>query len=193
MDNRFYISNITNNKAVFTGQEANHIAKVRRCKVGDEIVAFNGDGLNYFLRITSILKDTVEANILKTEQNKSFAGNTTVYLAMLKNDAMVTAIDHLAEMNVKHVKLFKSDFSVADFDNKKLEKLNNVCIQASKQCERADIMDVSIIKANEVETDIMQFENRFFAYEDSTTKIGTFSGDFAVIIGPEGGFSKPEV
>ncbi|MCQ2556290.1 MAG: 16S rRNA (uracil(1498)-N(3))-methyltransferase [Clostridia bacterium] len=193
MDNRFYISNITNNKAVFTGQEANHIAKVRRCKVGDEIVAFNGDGLNYFLRITSILKDTVEAEILKTEQNKSFAGNTTVYLAMLKNDAMVTAIDHLAEMNVKHVKLFKSDFSVADFDNKKLEKLKNVCIQASKQCERADVMDVSIIKAGEVATDIMQFENKFFAYEDSTTKIEKFCGDFAVIIGPEGGFSKPEV
>ena len=32
----------------------------------------------------------------------------------------------------------------------------------------------------------------FFAYEDSDNKINEFCGDFAVVIGPEGGFSKAE-
>ena len=111
---------------------------------------------------------------------------------MLKNDALTTAIDHLAELNVKHVKLFKSDFSVADIDEKKLIKLNNVAIQASKQCERADIMEISIIEKNKIEHDCKKYANVFFAYENSNTAISNFTGDFAVIIGPEGGFSTAE-
>jgi len=113
-------------------------------------------------------------------------------LAMIKNDALTTAIDNLAELNVKEVKLFASDFSVAVIDENKLEKLNNRCIQASKQCERADIMKVSIIKKQDIEKDIIQYKNKFFAYEDSTGKVESFSGNFAVIIGPEGGFSAKE-
>ena len=36
-------------------------------------------------------------------------------------------------------------------------------------------------------------KNIFFAYENSTGKIDKFSGDFALIIGPEGGFSADDV
>ena len=53
-------------------------------------------------------------------------------------------------------------------------------------------MDVSIIKKEEIEKDILKYQNRFFAYEDSKNKLQPFSGDFALIIGPEGGFSVKE-
>ena len=54
-------------------------------------------------------------------------------------------------------------------------------------------MQISLINKKDIETDILNYKNRFFAYEDSTGKIENFSGDFAVIIGPEGGFSADEV
>ena len=42
-----------------------HLSKVRRAKVGDEIVAFNGDGYDYNLTICEITKDKVKnADIL---------------------------------------------------------------------------------------------------------------------------------
>ena len=146
MDNRYYFNSITNNSVILIGQEAQHLSRVRRAKVGDKIVAFNGDGLDYNLEITEITKDKVMCQILSKTPNKANdSNNITVYLSMLKNEALTTTIDHLAELNVKEVKLFKSDFSVAVIDEKKLEKLNNISIQASKQCERADIMKVSII------------------------------------------------
>ena len=110
---------------------------------------------------------------------------------MIKNDALQTAIDNLAELNVKQVKLFKSDYSIAVIDEKKLEKLNSIATQASKQCERADIMQISIINKKEIENDCRNLTT-FFAYEDSNNRIEKFSGDFAVIIGPEGGFSQEE-
>lgn len=193
MDNRYYFNELNNEIVTISNGEAQHLVKVRRCKIGDEIVGFNGDGLDYNLVIENIAKEKVQAKVKSiTENRASGEKNICVYLAMIKNDALTTAIDNLAELNVKEVKLFASDFSVANIDEKKLEKLNNICIQASKQCERADIMKVSIIKKSEIEKDIQQYQNKFFAYEDSSNKINSFNGDFAVIIGPEGGFSKAE-
>ena len=193
MDNRYYFSEQKDNFIIISGGEAQHLCKVRRCKVGDEIVAFNGDGFDYKLKVESLEKDKVKCSILSKETNRaSGESEIVVYLAMIKNDALTTAIDNLAELNVKEVKLFQSDYSVAVIDEKKLDKLNNISIQASKQSERADIMKVSIIKKLDIEKDIAKYQNRFFAYEDSTNKIPAFKGSFATIIGPEGGFSKEE-
>ena len=192
MDNRYYFNEQNNNLVTITKQEAQHLTKVRRAKVGDEIVAFNGDGFDYHLRITEISKDKVVTEVVKKELNSATNDtNITVYLSMIKNDALTTAIDNLAELNVKHVKLFKSDYSVAVIDEKKLEKLNQIAIQASKQSERADIMQISIINKKDIEKDCNNLTT-FFAYEDSNNKIEKFCGDFAVIIGPEGGFSDAE-
>ena len=120
MDNRYYFKQQQNNVVTITDGEAQHLSKVRRCKVGDEIMAFNGDGFDYQLKITNILKDKVEAEIIAKTENKAQKDNKiTVYLSMIKNDALSTAIDNLAELNVKEVKLFQSDFSVAVIDDKK--------------------------------------------------------------------------
>ncbi len=193
MDNRYYFDKIENDKVLIENGEATHLSKVRRCSIGDEVMAFNGDGYDYKLLIDSISKDKVHASIIEKTINKATNDtDITVYLAMLKNDALKTAIDHLAELNVKHVKLFKSDYTEAVIDDKKLDKLRSVAIQASKQCERADIMDISIINKKDIEKDISKYNNRFFAYEDSNTRPNVFKGDFAIIIGPEGGFSPSE-
>ncbi len=192
MDNRYYFKEINNDCVILTGGEAQHLSKVRRAKIGDEIVAFNGDSYDYHLKISEITKDKVKAEISNKTKNKAADNvNITVYLSMIKNDALTTAIDHLAELNVKHVKLFKSDYSVAVIDEKKLDKLNQIAIQASKQCERADIMQISIINKKDIEEDCAN-TTTFFAYENSSNKIENFSGNFAVIIGPEGGFSDAE-
>lgn len=191
MDNRFYFEKLENDFAVFDVQESQHIFKVRRCKVGDEITAFNGDGYDYHLKIES-LGNRVTASVIDKQPNR--ANNdvkVVVYLAMLKNDALATAIDHLVELNVSEVKLFKSDFSIAVVDEKKLAKLQATVIQACKQSERAKLMKISIIDKKKIITDIST-KNCFFAYEDSTSKIQKFTGDFSIIIGPEGGFSPAE-
>ncbi|MBE7076913.1 MAG: 16S rRNA (uracil(1498)-N(3))-methyltransferase [Clostridiales bacterium] len=193
MDNRYYFKEKNDNIVIFSSSEAQHLARVRRAKIGDEIVGFNGDGIDYNLKIIEITKDKVKAEILSSTKNKAYEDTgVTVYLSFLKNDALTTLIDHLAELNVKTVKLFKSDFSVANLDEKKIEKLNQISIQASKQCERADIMKIELIAKSQIEKDL-EGKLCFFAYENADEKITSFSGDFAVIIGPEGGFSPDEV
>ena len=99
MDNRFYFNSKDN--FIIDGQEANHLLKVRRAKVGDQIVGFNGDGYDYFLTIQSIDKNSVTCVCEDKRINKAYKhDNIVVYLAMLKHDALTTAIDYLAELNV---------------------------------------------------------------------------------------------
>lgn len=194
MDNRFFVECIGNNFIV-RDQEANHLLRVRRAKVGDNIIGFTGDGYDYFLTIQEISKNEVICHSIDRKVNRAYLkDDITVYLAMLKHEALTTAIDYLAEMNVSCVKLFRSDYSIAQLDDKKLAKLNYLAMQASKQCERADIMSIEIIDKSDIETDIKKYDNRFFAYEDAKENIIPFrSNSFAVIIGAEGGFSSEEV
>ena len=71
MDNRYYFSCVQGEKVVLTDGEAQHLSKVRRAKLGDKIVAFNGDGYDYNLEITNITKDKVEAKVLSKQLNKA--------------------------------------------------------------------------------------------------------------------------
>lgn len=192
MDNRYYVPNISSDLVEITGGEFQHLSKVRRAKVGDRIVAFSGDGYDYNLEITEINKNSAIARVISKTINKSCnTNNIVVYLAMIKNEALVEAVDHLAELNVKCVKLFRADRSVAIIDEKKLDKLNQISIQASKQCERADIMKIELIDKKHIEQDVCT-PNVFFAYEDETNGYKEFNGEFSLIIGPEGGFSEDE-
>ena len=169
MDNRYYFNKKESQFAFFCDGEAQHLTKVRRAKLGDKIVGFNGDGLDYNLEIVEITKSEVKTKILSTSDNRASGDvEICVYLAMLKNDALTTAIDHLAELNVKTVKLFASDFTVANIDEKKLEKLNNICIQASKQCERADFVNISSMKYKQVLDRLKNYDLVLFAYENTT-------------------------
>ena len=56
MDNRYYFNAINGDIVTLTDGEAQHLSRVRRAKIGDEIVAFNGDGFDYKLQITDIAK-----------------------------------------------------------------------------------------------------------------------------------------
>ncbi len=194
MDNRYYFERIENGAVIIENQEMAHLTRVRRGVVGDEIVAFNGDGFDYHLKITNINKTKVECEILNKTQNKASAEDRiVVFLAMLKNDALSLAIDYLTEQNVAECYLFEADRSVAVIENKKLNKLKQISIQACKQCERARVMDIDIISKNQMIEMIKGMKNVFFAYEDARTTPTSFTGEFAVIIGPEGGFSSKEV
>ena len=53
-------------------------------------------------------------------------------------------------------------------------------------------MRVELIDKKQIENDI-NTPNVFFAYEDEVAGLKSFTGDFSLIIGPEGGVSNDEV
>lgn len=211
MDNRYYFdpasierTNFDNNNTIKLGTriildktESQHLSKVRRASVGDKITGFCGDGFDYELQVEQLDK-CVQCTVAGKSQNLS-ANVTpiTVFLATLKSDALNESVDALTQLNVKDIIIFDAKHSIADIDEDKLGKLRTKSIQACKQCERADLVNISSIKYTKMLEKLKEFDLALFAYEDSNNMfvkdLSTYQGKkVAVIIGCEGGFDKTE-
>ncbi len=197
MDNRYFFEKSNGNTIELDKTETQHLVKVRRAKVGDTITGFCGDGLDYTLRIEEIGKTTV-CKMLNAERNKATdVTPITIFLSTLKNDALNESIDNLTQLNVKNIVLFDTKFSVASIDEDKIEKLRVRSIQACKQCERADFVNISSMKYKQVIDRLKDYDLVLFAYENTTepfvSDLREYKGkNIALIVGCEGGFSAEE-
>ncbi len=199
MDNRYYFEGSHNIGEIVAldKNETSHLFKVRRAKIGDTIVGFCGDGYDYTLIIEQMNKTATCKVVNKTLNKGVEITPVTVYLATLKNDALNEAIDNLTQLNVKSIILFDSKFSVATIDEDKLDKLTTRSIQACKQCERADKVNISSTKFNDMVSGLNNYDLVLFAYENTSkpyiNNLSLFKGkNIAIIIGCEGGFSVEE-
>ncbi len=201
MDNRYFFEY---NQQVNAGDiieldktETSHLVKVRRAKIGDTITGFCGDGFDYTLIIDEIGK-TTKCRIDGKVKNKAVdVTPVTVFLSTLKNDALNESIDNLTQLNVKNIVLFDTKFSVANIDEDKLEKLRTRSIQACKQCERADFVNITSMKYKKVISCLKEYDLVLFAYENTSNSFESNLKEFkgkkiALIVGCEGGFSPEE-
>ncbi|MBQ7797980.1 MAG: 16S rRNA (uracil(1498)-N(3))-methyltransferase [Clostridia bacterium] len=197
MDNRYFFEKVSGNTIELDKTETQHLVKVRRAKVGDTITGFCGDGFDYTLQIVEINK-TTKCDIVKKTKNKAVdVTPVTVFLSTLKNDALNESIDNLTQLNVKNIVLFDTKYSVASIDNDKIEKLRVRSIQACKQCERADFVNISSMKYKQVIESLKNYDLVLFAYENTTnpfvSDLREYKGkNIALIVGCEGGFSTDE-
>ena len=199
MDNRYFFSIKDKNKVIIKEQEFQHLFKVRRAKVGDEIVGFNGDGYDYQLKVDVINKNNAECEVIKKEQNKALnRPNISVYIASIKSDALNEALDNLTQLNIGEITVFTSDYTNVKYDDSKKEKLNNHFIQSCKQCERADLPTIEFIKFNDMVEKLKIKDLVLFAYENAEEnfldcKIKDYKDkSIAIVVGGEGGFSDFE-
>ena len=201
MDNRYFFKN---NKPLYVGDtveldkiETGHLSKVRRAKVGDTIVGFCGDGFDYTLTINEINK-TATCEIVNIAKNKALDVTTvTVFLSTLKNDALNESVDNLTQLNIKNIVIFDTKYSVASIDDDKIEKLRARSIQACKQCERADFVNITKSKYKQVINCLTDYDLVLFAYENTANPFINDLKDYqgkniALVVGCEGGFSTDE-
>lgn len=181
------------------GQEFQHLTKVRRCKVGDKITAFCGDGYDYTINIDLIGKDFAMCKLVKKIKNLSRLNtNITVYLASVKSDALDTALDNLTQLNIDNIKIFESEFTNIKYDRDKLEKIRTKLIQSCKQCERAVLPKVELVKFKQMKDELNQYDLAVFAYENANENFLSLdlknykNKSIALIVGGEGGFSCDE-
>lgn len=200
MDDRFYFekNNLNDNEIAFSTQESRHIAIVRRLKVGDKITAFCGDGLDYFLEINQISRNCVTAKVISKKQNSTnIDKNITVFLSVIKNDALNTVVENLTQLNIQKLVLFESQYSNVKLSHEKLEKLKNVSIQSCKQSERAKILEIGLADKKQVLQDLKNYDLTILAYENESKNFAKINFDnaknVAIIVGCEGGFNPSEV
>lgn len=194
---RFFVEEISGDYVRIEGEEFFHAVNVLRIKVGDKIYLCDGSGFDYLSEIDTIEKKGFTAKIIEKQANECEPKKKLTLIAgYLKGDKTELVVQKAVELGVNKIVVFSSEFSSSYINENKLNRLNKVSMEASKQCGRAVAPKVeyadTLSKALEEGSDS---QNKFFACEFAKKGDVDFiklEGSTSIVVGSEGGFSQKE-
>ena len=208
--NRFYIlpEFISGNTIMITGGDVNHIKNVLRLKSEDELICFDGKGMEYLCSITSIEKDMVKTGIISSKKADTEPSvKITLAQGLPKSSKMDYIIQKTVELGVHKIIPVSTERTIAK--GEKLERWRKIAKEASEQCGRAIIPEVSpVLNFNEFlvpapslsrgistyfDLKLIPWENEKQISLKTILKEHPAANSIALLIGPEGGFSKQEI
>ena len=195
---RFFVGNIdADNTAVIDGDEFTHAKTVQRVDIGSEICLLDGSGKEYTAIVTKIEKHRLFAHITGSFECDR-EPKTPIYLLIgaLKGDKTELVVQKASELGASRIGIFSSEYCSAYMSENKLERLNKVAREATKQCMRSRPPEIEYFDdLNSALLSAQSYDNKLFACEFATTseaELSTLCGSTAIVIGSEGGFSEKE-
>ena len=203
--------NISDDKGIIVGDDVKHIYKVLRLNEGEEVVLNNCEGTEYLGKINSINKSEVIIDIIeKLDTNNESDIKIHLFQGLPKGQKMDLIVQKGTELGINEfiptitrrvdVKL-KGEF-------KKLDRLNRIALEASKQSKRSIIPKVKeVINFDEAMSQLKDMDLVLVPYENAENfGIKTlmrqlreenvdlsYIHNVGIVIGPEGGFEEEEI
>lgn len=205
---RFFTQDITEAGGCITGEDAKHIAKVLRMKVGDELTVCDTKGRDYDCMIEEIGAGEVRLKVLSVAPSQSEPDvRVHLYQAMPKADKMETIIQKAVELGAASITPVMTRRCVSRPDaksmDKKLVRYNRIALEAAKQCGRGVVPPVlPLLELPQALEQMQRTGCPILFYENATAPAKQViakareSGkelEIAVLIGAEGGFDVDEV
>ena len=194
--------NDSNELYKLSGPELRHI-NVLRHNIGDSIIINNMECKVLHISKEYAIVDKIRDRLEKGKPNI----NVTLYQAFLKSDKMDYLTQKSVELGITTIVPFFSTNTIVKLDEKdrlkRQDKLQKICIEATKQCGRTDEIQVfEFINFKDMLEVIPKHSFCIFAYENETESVKSVikelqktdiqHTDIAIIVGPEGGFTTKE-
>ncbi len=208
---RFFVKpeDIADGRVTITGDDAKHIAKSLRMRVGEELTVCDMSSHEYLCELETVLNGEVSARIIYERAVLSEPPyRAYLYQSLPKGDKMEYIVQKAVEIGVYRIIPLVSERSISRPDPsscaKKVERWNRIALEAAKQCGRGIVPKVSdVITYKEAVRQMSELSSEegsvsFLCYEgDGTEKLGDIAGcknlkNIAFLIGPEGGISDEE-
>lgn len=205
---RFYVENPhwMGDEIEISGTEARHIQRVLRLKKGDEIVIFDGKGMEYWGAIESQRLHRVTVKIKKTgTPRRESPINVILGQALLKGNKMEYVLQKNTEMGVSAFFPFISSRTIPILgkgqDERKWNRWKRIVVESAKQCGRIipprveSIRDLgSILELSFHDfVKLILWEKEEISLKERMREIDTKSGKVLLLVGPEGGFCEEEI
>lgn len=222
---KFFVANeqIKDNNIYIIGQDANHIRKVLRAKIGEKLEVCNKDTQENFLcEVVDFYDDKIEC--IKNEKlNTSVESNieVTIFQGLPKADKMELIIQKSVELGAFKIVPVAMKRSIVKLEGKdekkKIERWQKISEVAAKQCGRDYIPKIeNVMKLKDIILQKDSFDDIIVAYEEekecklkeviadlknkyqeNTRKYGDSAKSakvkIGIVIGPEGGIDKEEI
>lgn len=197
MSERFFVEQpITGSTAELVDAEAQHLVKVMRAAVGDEVVLFDGSGAEFTAKVTRLSKSVVLLEILdRREISREPRVELTLAVALPKGERQKWLVEKLTELGAARLVPLITERGVAQPVDAAIARLSRAVIEASKQCERNRLMEIAPPR-EAIEYFVADVRGTKLIAEPGGEQLGSLAQDvtqLVVAIGPEGGFTPTEL
>ncbi len=198
---RFFTEKVTSDIISIKGEDANHIGRSLRMRVGDSVTVCS-QGRDYNCRIDSITWDEVILKVLSSELCASEPTvNITLYQAIPKSDKLSSIIQKSVELGAVRIVPVLTKRCVSRPDKKEFEKklprLQKIAQSAAKQSGRGIIPEVAnMITFDEAVDEMSKADRAMLFYEEGGVRFNEVplqnARDIKIFIGSEGGLDPSE-
>ena len=207
---------IKEDKIIIQGQDVNHIKKVLRAKIGDELqICNNKTKENFLCDIENIENEEILCKIKEKVEEKAESNiEVTIFQGLPKADKMEYIIQKSVELGVYDITPVEMKRCVVKLDekdkNKKQLRWQKISEVAAKQCGRDIIPQINkIINIKNICELIKKYDIVLVAYENEKQntlkeqlnlikeKMEKLKSDelikIGIVIGPEGGLEEQDI
>ncbi|MCL2034458.1 MAG: 16S rRNA (uracil(1498)-N(3))-methyltransferase [Oscillospiraceae bacterium] len=199
---RFFTSDIADNTVRITGDDARHMSRSLRMRVGEVFEACDLSGFDYRCKVVEISPGLVTASVLQKEPSKGEpAVRISLYQALPKSDKLEQIVQKAVELGVYEITPVLTARCVSRWDSrdaeKKIERLKRIALEASKQSGRGIIPRVLPLCGFEAAIESMRKSKlAVLFFENAKTPLREILGEgydsISIMTGSEGGFSQEE-
>lgn len=202
---RFFVDSVSGDKISIRGNDAYHIGRSLRMRLGD-VITVCADRVEYRAKILSISDKEVVCDVLSAEESANEPTvNVVLYQALPKSDKMDLIVQKAVELGVYKIvpvitarcvsRPAKSGYE------KRVERYNKIALEAAKQSGRGYVPEVTnFISFDECIAELKECDESFMCYEKggvSLSKTGLSDAaegvkTIGLFIGCEGGFETHE-
>jgi 16S rRNA (uracil1498-N3)-methyltransferase len=200
MAERFYVPAVgSDDTVVLTGDEAHHLARVRRIRRGEHVSLFDGSGIECDAVVREIGRGEVVLNVESRQRvDRELPFPLTLGCSPAKGDRLRWLIEKATELGVSRFVPILTERASEQARGIRSEKTGRWVIEACKQCGRNVLMEVSdavawldFLSSNTSQT------ARLIAAPTGMSP-GTLGGlslqnGVVIAVGPEGGFTAGEL
>ncbi|MGB3340679.1 MAG: RsmE family RNA methyltransferase [bacterium] len=198
MHNLFYISarQIKGDHIVIDKKELHHVKNVLRIKRDDIVWLTDGAGNRFQTKVISIERNKLAGQILAKEYVKrANKVNLVLAFAPIKGSRNDIIIEKGTELGVSRFRPFISKYSVIKkLTKQRIERFQRVALSAMLQSKQYYLPDFTIFE--NIDTLLgtcIDFDLVVLADEQGNQQVPHGARNLLYIVGPEGGFDKPEI
>jgi 16S rRNA (uracil1498-N3)-methyltransferase len=180
-----------------TGSEAHHLAHVMRAKAGQTVELFDGSGAEFRAEVRRVGKLQIELVILdRREVDRELPLAVTLVVALPKGDRQRWLVEKATELGVTRLVPLVTARGVAQPVERALHRLRQTVIEASKQCGRNRLMEITpAARWSDYVVQAPTSACRLFGHPQSDLWLGERleAKNIIAAVGPEGGWTDEEI
>ena len=182
--------------------EANHLTRVLRLGVGDEVAVFDGRGHEYRARVTAAAREVVDVELLDSiVPAPEPRVPLTLVQAVLKGDKMDEVVRDATMMGVTAIEPVITARTVVRQMGRDTERWTRVAVASAKQCRRATVPSIASpcpfeewLATQAHGLSLLLVEPSAAAGDEGSLRLleSHAAGSIALLVVPEGGWTDEE-